>query len=69
MAKARAQRYAAELGIILIAPDTSPRGLNLPGEDESGGSVRAQGFTSTLVNTLGATTTVWKNTSATSYLS
>ena len=32
--KAGAQRYAAELGIALVAPDTSPRGLGLPGEDE-----------------------------------
>ncbi len=32
--KAGAQRYAAELGIALVAPDTSPRGLNLPGEDD-----------------------------------
>jgi S-formylglutathione hydrolase len=30
--KAGAQRVAAELGIALIAPDTSPRGLGLPGE-------------------------------------
>lgn len=33
--KAGAQRYAAEHGLILVNPDTSPRGLNLPGEDES----------------------------------
>ena len=32
--KAGAQRYAAEHGII-IGPDTSPRGLNLPGENDS----------------------------------
>ncbi len=32
MSKAGAQRSAAELGMILIAPDTSPRGANLPGE-------------------------------------
>lgn len=32
--KAGAQRYAAELGLILVAPDTSPRGANLPGEDD-----------------------------------
>ena len=31
--KAGAQRYAAELGLALIIPDTSPRGVNLPGED------------------------------------
>ncbi len=35
MAKAGAQQYAAELGLILIAPDTSPRDLNLPKENES----------------------------------
>lgn len=33
--KAGAQRYAAELGLILVAPDTSPRGTDLPGEHES----------------------------------
>lgn len=33
--KAGAQRYAAEHGLILIMPDTSPRGLGLPGETES----------------------------------
>ena len=33
--KAGAQRYAAEHGIMLVAPDTSPRGLNLPGEDDA----------------------------------
>lgn len=32
--KAGAQRYAAELGWILVCPDTSPRGANLPGEDD-----------------------------------
>ena len=30
--KAGAQRLAAELGLAIVAPDTSPRGLNLPGE-------------------------------------
>lgn len=33
--KAGAQRVAAELGLMLVAPDTSPRGLNLPGESAS----------------------------------
>jgi S-formylglutathione hydrolase len=32
--KAGAQRYAAELGIALVIPDTSPRGVDLPGEDD-----------------------------------
>ena len=35
MVKAGAQRLAAELGIALIAPDTSPRGANAPGESDS----------------------------------
>ena len=33
--KASAQRRAAELGLALITPDTSPRGANVPGEAES----------------------------------
>jgi S-formylglutathione hydrolase len=33
--KAGAQRVAAELGIALVVPDTSPRGLNVPGEAAS----------------------------------
>ena len=32
--KAGAQRYAAEHGLMLVAPDTSPRGVNIPGEDD-----------------------------------
>lgn len=35
MIKAGAQRLAAELGVMLVAPDTSPRGANVPGEEES----------------------------------
>jgi S-formylglutathione hydrolase len=35
MVKAGAQRMAAELGLALITPDTSPRGANLPGEADS----------------------------------
>ena len=35
MTKAGAQRVAAELGLALIAPDTSPRGAGVPGEAES----------------------------------
>lgn len=34
MVKAGAQRYAAELGLALVSPDTSPRGIGLPGEDD-----------------------------------
>jgi S-formylglutathione hydrolase len=33
--KAGAQRYAAELGLAIVCPDTSPRGLDLPGEGDS----------------------------------
>ena len=33
--KAGAQRVAAELGLVLIAPDTSPRGAGVPGETDA----------------------------------
>jgi len=33
--KAGAQRYAAEHGLMLVAPDTSPRGAGISGEDDS----------------------------------
>ncbi|NML32955.1 S-formylglutathione hydrolase, partial [Paraburkholderia antibiotica] len=33
--KAGAQRFAARHGIALIAPDTSPRGANVPGESDA----------------------------------
>jgi len=33
--KAGAQRYAAEHGLVLVAPDTSPRGAGIEGEDDS----------------------------------
>ena len=33
--KAGAQRYAAEHGVMLVAPDTSPRGAGIDGEDDS----------------------------------
>lgn len=32
--KAGAQRVAADLGLILVMPDTSPRGAGYPGEDD-----------------------------------
>ncbi len=35
MVKAGAQRAAAQLGLMLVAPDTSPRGLRLPGETDA----------------------------------
>nr|CAD7412898.1 unnamed protein product [Timema poppensis] len=33
--KAGAQRYAAEHGVVIVGPDTSPRNVNIPGEDDS----------------------------------
>lgn len=33
--KAGAQRLAAELGLLLVAPDTSPRGANIPGDTDA----------------------------------
>jgi S-formylglutathione hydrolase len=33
--KAGAQRLAAELGLILVAPDTSPRGTDIPGQADN----------------------------------
>ena len=35
LTKAGAQQYAAELGIMLVAPDTSPRNTGIPGEDDA----------------------------------
>jgi S-formylglutathione hydrolase len=35
MAKAGAQKFLAENKMMVIVPDTSPRGLNLPGEHDS----------------------------------
>ena len=35
MVKAGAQRVAAAVGAMLVSPDTSPRGVNLPGESEA----------------------------------
>jgi S-formylglutathione hydrolase len=44
MIKAGAQRLAAELGLALIAPDTSPRGAKIPGETDSWDFGRGAGF-------------------------
>ena len=44
MIKAGAQRIAAELGLALIAPDTSPRGVPLPGDSENWDFGVAAGF-------------------------
>jgi len=44
MTKAGAQRMAAELGLMLVAPDTSPRGVELPGDRDSWDFGVAAGF-------------------------
>lgn len=35
MQKAGAQRWAAELGLMIVCPDTSPRGAGVPGETDA----------------------------------
>ncbi len=42
--KAGAQRIAAELGLAIVVPDTSPRGLGMPGEADSYDFGLAAGF-------------------------
>jgi S-formylglutathione hydrolase len=44
MIKAGAQRVAAELGLALVSPDTSPRSVPLPGDSESWDFGVAAGF-------------------------
>lgn len=44
MVKAGAQRYAAEAGIALIAPDTSPRGTGVPGATQDWDFGEGAGF-------------------------
>jgi S-formylglutathione hydrolase len=44
MAKGGALRHAAGLGLMLVAPDTSPRGLDLPGLKDSWDFGEAAGF-------------------------
>ena len=53
--KAGAQRYAAEAGLALVMPDTSPRGLDLPGEHDDWDFGSGAGF---YVN---ATEAPWKD--------
>lgn len=47
-------RYAAELGLILVCPDTSPRGVNIAGEDDSWDFGSGAGFY------VDATTDLWR---------
>lgn len=44
MIKAAAQRMAAELGLMLVTPDTSPKGLDLPGIRDSWDFGESAGF-------------------------
>eukprot|EP00271_Cylindrocystis_brebissonii_P008057 TRINITY_DN22080_c0_g1_i1.p1 TRINITY_DN22080_c0_g1~~TRINITY_DN22080_c0_g1_i1.p1 ORF type:complete len:293 (-),score=41.28 TRINITY_DN22080_c0_g1_i1:502-1380(-) len=53
--KSGVQRVAAELGVAIVAPDTSPRGLNVEGEAESWDFGVGAGFY------LNATVPKWKN--------
>ncbi|KAH6818751.1 S-formylglutathione hydrolase [Perilla frutescens var. frutescens] len=55
IAKSGAQRVASTEGIALIAPDTSPRGLNIEGESDSWDFGVGAGFY------LNATQEKWKN--------
>ncbi len=54
MIKSGAQRLAAEHGFMLVSPDTSPRGCNLPGEDDDWDFGTGAGFY------LNATRIPWK---------
>ncbi|MFZ4665949.1 MAG: S-formylglutathione hydrolase [Prochlorotrichaceae cyanobacterium] len=42
--KAGAQQYAAEQGLMLVVPDTSPRNTGIPGEDEDWSLGTGAGF-------------------------
>merc|ERR550534_3069499 len=53
--KAGAQEAASELGLIIVAPDTSPRGANIEGEEESWDFGTGAGFY------VDATEEKWKN--------
>eukprot|EP00803_Ostreobium_quekettii_P008126 evm.model.scf_877.5 EVM.evm.TU.scf_877.5 scf_877:48191-51340(-) len=53
--QAGAQRLASELGIALVAPDTSPRGLNVEGESDNWDFGLSAGFY------LNAKVEKWKN--------
>jgi S-formylglutathione hydrolase len=55
MAKAGAQQFAAKHGLLLVAPDTSPRGANIPGEDDDWDFGTGAGFY------VDATTEPWRS--------
>ncbi|KAJ3296019.1 hypothetical protein HK104_002050 [Borealophlyctis nickersoniae] len=60
--KAGAARKAAQLGIVLVCPDTSPRGLNIQGEEDSWDFGTGAGFY------VDATEPKWKNYRMYSYV-
>lgn len=53
--KAGAQQYAAKYGVMLVAPDTSPRNTGIPGETDAWDFGAGAGFY------VDATTTPWKD--------
>lgn len=55
ISKAGAQRCASELGVMIVAPDTSPRGCAIEGEDDSWDFGTGAGFY------VDATQEKWKN--------
>ncbi|KAJ3178234.1 hypothetical protein HDU85_005231 [Gaertneriomyces sp. JEL0708] len=60
--KANAQQYASQHSLILLVPDTSPRNLNIPGEDDAYDLGTGAGFY------LNATTDKWKPYQMRSYI-
>jgi len=67
ISKAGAQQYAAQAGIMLVAPDTSPRGAEVEGEDEAYDLGTGAGFYINATAENGKNTTVWRITSFMSY--
>jgi S-formylglutathione hydrolase len=61
--KAGAQRVAAELGLLLVTPDTSPRGTNVAGADDAWDFGTAAGFYLDATQRPGHRTGAWKATS------
>jgi hypothetical protein len=64
MTKAGAQRVAAEEGLILVAPDTSPRGAGVPGETDSWDFGAGAGFYVDATRNPGRATTACTATSS-----
>ena len=61
--KAGAQQYAAQSGIMLVAPDTSPRGAGVEGEVEAYDLGSGAGFYISQLKKNGPPTIVWRITS------